>query len=430
MNVSTETLLESLSALVGEHTRAAGDADAVAGVRPQVVAEPGDEQQVAALLAFANERELKVLPRAGGTQLGMGAPPTGGDVVLDLGRMNRVLEHAPHDLTVRVQAGARLADLQTALGGASQWLALDPDLAPGATVGGLIATNASGPRRLRYGGVRDQIIGVRVALADGTLANGGGNVVKNVAGYDLPKLITGSLGTLGVIVSATFRVYPILPFSRTLVVEAAQPAILCQCALQVLSTTLVPTALDIRGEVGGETCTLAVRFESGVEASVEDQSRRVAEIVAGTGSLRTLSDEEERHFWSADGVASVGAGHGPITIATKTSVLPAAVAGWLDGLDAEASKHAVTAAYRAHAGHGLVETRLAGDEAALAAAVLALRDAAARSRGSLVVTDAPPSFAARVDPWGPVPALGVMRRLKDRFDPHTVLNPGRFVGGI
>jgi glycolate oxidase FAD binding subunit len=429
MNVSTDTLLESLRALAGEHAREAHDADAVAGVQPQMVAEPETAEQVAAALAFANERGLKVLPCGGGSQQGMGAPPSAGDIVLSTRRMNRVIEHAPHDLTVSVEAGLRLTDLQATLAATSQWLALDPALAPEATVGGLIATNVSGPRRLRYGGVRDQIIGVRVALADGTLAKGGGKVVKNVAGYDLPKLFTGSLGTLGVIVSATFRLYPILPFSRTVVVTAGEPAQLCQLALRVTGSTLVPTALDLRGDSPDGPCTLAVRFESGVEAAVDDQSHRVVEMAAGRGSPGMLTGEEERTFWTG-GFPARGAADGASRILTRTSVLPASVAGWLERLRGVSGARGIAAAYRAHVGHGLIETRMAGDEVVLAEAVGELRASALEGRGSLVLTDAPSTFAARVDPWGPVAALAVMRRLKDRFDPNGTINPGRFVGGL
>lgn len=430
MNVSTGTLLESLRALVGEQAREAHDADAVAGVWPQVVVEPETPEQVAAVLAFANERGLKVLPRGGGTQQGMGAPPSAGDILLSTRRMNHVIEHAPHDLTVSVEAGLPLTDLQATLAAASQWLALDPELAPDTTVGGLIATNASGPRRLRYGGVRDQIIGVRVALADGTLAKGGGKVVKNVAGYDLPKLFTGSLGTLGVIVSATFRVYPILPFSRTVVVTAGEPAALCQLALRATGSTLVPTAIDLRGDSADGPCALAVRFESGVEAAVDDQSRRVVEMADGQAAPSMLADDEERQFWADGVVARGGAADGASRITIKTSVLPAAVAGWLERLRAVCGVRGIAIVYHAHVGHGLIETRLAGDEGTLAEAVGELRASALEGRGSLVVTDAPFTFAARVDPFGPIAALAVMRRIKERFDPNSILNPGRFVGGL
>src|SRR5690242_13573289 len=209
MHTSLQSLQAALDPLVGGYVRIARDSDGVAGVQPRLVVEPGTEEEVSAVLAFANQEGLKVLLRGGGTQMGLGFPPTGGDILLSTVRLNRLVEHAPHDLTATVHAGLSLTTFQTFLAQARQWLALDPVLDPAATIGGIIATNASGPRRRHYGGVRDQLIGIRVVLPDGTIARGGGKVVKNVAGYDLPKLFTGALGTLGVIVAATFRLYPL-----------------------------------------------------------------------------------------------------------------------------------------------------------------------------------------------------------------------------
>ncbi len=296
MSVSTrsaEALGEALRPLVGGRVRPATEADAVAGVRPAVVVEPADEAGVAATLAHADREGLKVLPRCAGTQLGLGFPPTGGDVLLSTAGLNKVVEHAPGDLTVTVEAGVSLGALQEALAPAGQWLALDPALPPHATIGGIVATNASGPRRLRYGGVRDQIIGVRVVRADGTAAKGGGKVVKNVAGFDLPKLLTGSLGTLGVIVSATFRLYPLPAASRTVMLTAPDPAPLCDLALKVIGSTLVASAVDVTGGAGDEGCALATRFE-GLEEAVEDQARTLVELAGPLGrDARMLRGEEE-----------------------------------------------------------------------------------------------------------------------------------------
>ena len=247
MNVSQQSLLSSIEPLLPGRVRVAETIDEVMGVHPQVVVEPEHEDEVAKLLSYANQQGLKVLVRGSGTQLHTGFPPSKGDIVLSTARLNSLVEHAPHDLTVTVQAGITLASLQTALAEARQWLALDPMLAPEATMGGIIATNSSGPRRLRYGGVRDQIIGVRVVLADGTIAKGGGKVVKNVAGYDLPKLFTGSLGTLGVIVEATFRLYPLPVTSRTVTLTSSNLPALCHLAVQIIGSTLVPTIVDIFG---------------------------------------------------------------------------------------------------------------------------------------------------------------------------------------
>lgn len=441
MGASIETLQSELATLVEGHARVAVEADAVAGVMPKMVVEPETEEQVAAVLAFVDRRGLTVLPRGGGTQAGMGLPPRSGDIVLSLARLNAILEHAPHDQTVSVQAGLTLSELQTALEKTHQWLALDPVVGESATIGGLIATNASGARRLRYGGVRDQIIGIRVALADGTLAKGGGKVVKNVAGYDVPKLFTGSLGTLGVIVTATFRLYPLPAASRTVLIAAPSPTALCDVAVKVIASTLVPTVIDLVQDGEGGGCTLAVRFESGVAEAVTEQCEGLhtlaGELRAGA---RTLEGEEEATFWravagglapatSAGGVAPDAQTGGSILL--KASLLVSEVAGWLGALDGIARRRGLVTRWRAHAGHGMVYARLGGgNAAAFGKAVGELRAVANMRRGSVVVVDAPPAIAREIDMWGPIGALDVMRRVKEQFDPHATLNRGRFVGGI
>ena len=283
--------LEEALAKLAPHARAATEADAVMGVQPSSVVEPETEEEVAAVLRYASTEGLAVIPRGGGTQLDYGAPPRRADIVLSMARISGVIEHAPHDLTLTVRAGTPLADLQRVLGEARQWLALDPPLAPGATIGGIIATNATGPRRQRYGGVRDQIIGVRVALTDGTIARGGGKVVKNVAGYDLPKLYTGALGTLGVVLSASFRLYPIPPFTGSALVEAPALEPLCALALSALAKPITPTILDLFPATESGPAMLAVRFESAVEEAIADQLATVQQS-GGRGGV-----ERQRDAW-------------------------------------------------------------------------------------------------------------------------------------
>jgi glycolate oxidase FAD binding subunit len=434
MAVPTEAALSALAPLVGAGVRPAGDADAVMGVRPAVVVEPADEDEIAAVLAWAHRAAATVLVRGGGTQLGMGAPPSAGDIVLSMARLNAQLEHAPHDQTTTVQAGMRLVDVQAVLAETNQWLALDPVLRPEATIGGVIATNASGARRLRYGGVRDALIGIRVVLADGTIAKGGGKVVKNVAGYDLPKLFVGSLGTLGVIVAATFRLYPLPVASRTIVCASPDLALapLATLIARVRASTLVPTSIDLASAAGSPGAELAIRFESGVAPAVDDQAATVARLVGECGLEVTqdLTGADERRFWQAlDGALEASAAESA-ALTVKASLLPAQVVRWLGELAGLAAATSVAARFRAHAGHGIVYARLTGTADALASAVDRLRAAASAGRGSLVVSDAPSELAARLDVWGPVAALDVMRRIKERFDPNATLNPGRFVGGL
>lgn len=422
--VSLQSLQTALSPLVAGKLHPASEMDAVAGIQPQVVVEPGSEEEVAAVLAYASHEGLKVLPRGGGTQLTLGSAPTGGDLVLSTARLNQLVEHAPHDMTATVQAGLPLSELQTKLASTRQWLALDAVLKPQATIGGIIATNVSGARRLRFGGVRDQIIGVRVVLSDGTIASGGGKVVKNVAGYDLPKLFTGSLGTLGVIVAATFRLYPQTSASRTVLLFAPDPAPLCELAVRVINSTLVPTLVDIYGSTAQEQAyTLVARFEMGEEAAEQQANTLIA--LAENKDARILRDSEEEQFWA--GIAPTSDGSAT-TLTLKASILPTETINWLTSLQSLAQKVGLSADWRAHAGHGLIFVTLAGDAAALISAVTELRQAATNLRGSLVVMENPALL--QLDAWGTPPALDVMRRLKERFDPTATLNPGRFVGGI
>jgi len=431
MNVSLQSLQAALDPLVGGSVRVADDADTVAGVRPQLVVEPGNEEQVSAVLAFANREGLKVLVRGGGTQLGLGFPPTGGDILLSTARLNQLVEHAPHDMTATVQAGMRVADLQSALAHARQWLALDPLLGPRATIGGIIATTASGPRRLRYGGVRDQIIGVHVVLSDGTIAKGGGKVVKNVAGYDLHRLFTGSLGTLGVIVAANFRLYPFPAASRTVELTAPELAPLCDLAVRVNGSTLMPTILDILSPTTQDSAyRLIARFEMEQEAA-DDQAAGLVEMAGSLGrAAQTIAGEAEAQLWSQVDMHVAAPSSSETTLVLKASVLLTEVGHWLASLQETIRQAKLSARWRAHAGHGLIFVRLFGDDAALVTALEALRQVATRRQGSLVVLEAPPPLLRQVDVWGTSPALEVMQRLKARFDPHTTLNPGRFIGGI
>ncbi len=431
MKTSLQSLQAALDPLTGGYVRLAEDTDTVAGVRPQIVVEPGNEEEVSAVLAFADQEGLKVLVRGGGTQLGIGFPPRGGDILLSTLRLNQLVEHAPHDMTATVQAGLRLSDLQATLANTRQWLALDPALGSAATIGGIMAANASGPRRLRYGGVRDQIIGIRVVLPDGTIAKGGGKVVKNVAGYDLSKLFTGSLGTLGVIVAATFRLYPIATASRTVVLTASSLASLCELAMRVNGSTLVPTMLDIISPTtqGGEY-RLVARFEMEREAA-DDQTAALGEMASDlTNTVQTISDEAEEQLRAELTTSVAPANDSGATLIVKASVLLTEVAHWLESLQQAAQRAKLEARWRAHAGHGLIFASLTGDEAALIGVVDELRQVATGGQGSLVVIDASPTLLRQLDVWGPSSALEVMRHLKARFDPHATLNPGRFVGGI
>ncbi len=423
MEQATQALAEALAALVPGAVRPAEARDAVAGVQPRFVVAPPDESTLAAVLVFADRERLKVLPRGGCTQLGMGFPPSGGDLVLSLEQLRAVVEHAPADQTVTVQAGLPLAELQAALATHGQRLALDPNLPPSASIGGILATNASGPRRLRYGGARDLLIGIRVALPDGSLARGGGKVVKNVAGYDLPKLYVGALGTLGVITEATFRLHPLPAATRTVALTAAELPALGEAVARVVASPLTPALVDMVGPAAsGQPYGMVVTFDSSVPAAVDSQATALVSLLDGL----PLTTREAPSDASPLPLSSLR----KRSVTLKGSVVLTEVVPWLERLERIAAEAGLHVDWRAHAGHGLIVVRLEGGDDALSAAVEQLRSAALAGQGSLVVLDAAPELAARLDMWGPSPALSLMRRLKDQFDPHGTLNPGRFLGRI
>jgi len=406
----------------------AGPDDAVDGARAKWLAQPSSTTETAEVLRAAHEAGLRTVVRGGGTKLGWGNPPAGVDLVLSTARLGRVLEHAAGDLVTRVEAGVRLADLQAELAPAGQLLGLDPPEA-GATVGGVVAANASGPRRLRYGTVRDLLIGITVVLADGTVAHSGGKVVKNVAGYDLGKLFAGSLGTLGVIVEAIFRLHPVPAASAVVTAEVAAPGQVGAAVRALLASALVPSAVELDWPSADGPGRLTVLFE-GIGPGVATQAAATARLLAhaGTPGARVLDGDEADQATAALGALPWRSGQLGVKVAMGPSRLP----GALTTVWEVAAAHGLAVRAAAHAGTGVLRAGLdGGDPAAKAAFVTGARERLASAQATLVVTEAPLEVKRAVDAWGPVgDALPLMRRVKERFDPSGLLSPGRFVGGI
>ena len=422
---------ESLAALVGpDAVRPATGEDAIDGVRPQLVVEPATYDEAAAVLAHADRNGLCVAPRGGGTRIGWGNVPARIDLLLSTRRLDRLIEHADGDMTATMQAGITLRDLNDKLAERGQMLPLDVALADQATIGGLIATNDSGPLRLRYGGIRDLLIGVTIVRADGVIAKGGGKVVKNVAGYDVPKLMTGSLGTLGLIAEATFRLYPLPAESATLRIEAETPEAAGTLVLDVLGSTLVPTGLAIRWSPT-EGSRLFLRL-AGIPPSVAAQAEQARGIASARNlEARTLSGDDARATW--DGLAAEPWAYGHDAVVARCSVLPSEVPALIRALEAVAERAGLDSLALVQ-GYGLGLIGLAGRGApasddALIGATAELRERIAPRGGTLVLLAAPLGVKQRVDVWGPpTDALPVMRQVKARFDPNGTLNPGRFLG--
>jgi FAD/FMN-containing dehydrogenases len=423
---------EALAA-TGVTIRDAGPDDDVAGVKPRWVALPENTAEIAAVLRTASEHGLAVVPVGGGTKLHWGPPPERCDLLLDTCCLNQVLEHAAGDLVVRVQAGVTMGTLAETLARGGQELALDvPD--PDATVGGTLATAVAGPRRLRYGTARDLLIGATVVLADGTVARSGGKVVKNVAGYDLGKLFTGSYGTLGVIAEATFRLHPLpadrrwvtatYPIAREYTDEHGErhfvndfPVDPFQVIGPVATSTAEPSAIEIDWpEVLFGPFTVAVLVEG---AAAEARALAVRDLLAAHGAEATVSARPPAWWGRLPGeeiLLEIRVPPGEIATA-MAEVSSAAMA------DIKARGSAASAVL-----HVALPADVAPDRAAQF--VTDVRDGVENAGGRVIVLTAPEEVARRVDRWGRIGALGLMRRVKERFDPGRVLAPGRFVGGI
>jgi glycolate oxidase FAD binding subunit len=406
---------KALAAACGDVRDGDGDGGPAEGA---FVAAPASTAEAAAVLRVAAEHELAVVARGGGSRLDWGTPPSRRDLVIDMSRMSGVLEHAAGDLIARVQAGARIGDVAAELARAGQELALD---VPGdASIGGVIASGLAGPRRLRYGTPRDLLIGITIVRADGTVAKSGGKVVKNVAGYDLGKLIAGSAGTLGLITEAIFRLHP-LPAARAFVTaEYVAVSVACDAVAAAANSPLVASAVELTREAPGGPIRVGVLLEGSADG-VASRAMRMADLLgkaeAGSGPPP---------WWP--GAPRAEAGETLIRVSFWVSALPRV----LDAIEAAAAAAEVAPATAGSAGAGVLYLRVDASAPAPAVAgfVGALRADVAGERGAVAVLTAPAAvrdeLVGRGGMSGPVPGLALMRAVKDQFDPGHRLAPGRF----
>lgn len=402
----------------------------VDGVEPKSLAVPEDALEVARLLKTASDERCAVIPIGGGTMMEIGAPMARADMAISLAKLNRIIDHQPANLTVRAEAGLTLGALNQALAAHGQYLPLDPPFPDRATLGGILAANASGSLRIRFGSARDLTLGLRVALPDGQIVHGGGDVVKNVAGYDLPKLFIGSLGTLGVILEATFKVAPLLAKMATCLIRFDSPDPSCDLALRILRSPLLPSGvlvLDPHASAladSGDRYAVVVRF-GGLERAVAQQVAEVKGWAAEVGAEAVEIVEADQGLWTRLRDLPF---EQPIVL--KISVVPSELNFVLAQAQKVADSQRLKYAIVANA-VGVVLVALAGDQAAAAKAIADMRDHVCAHGGHLVVQRAPREIREQVDVWGPIRNdSGMMRKLKQVFDPNGILNPGRYVGGI
>jgi len=409
-------------AIVGnENVRAATAADAVAGVQPKLVIEAGTESEIAEILRLSNAAGLAVIPRGGGTKLGWGNPPARADLILSTARLNEIIEHAWADLTVTVEAGCTIQRLQETLAEHGQRLALDPLWPEKATIGGVLSANDSGALRLRFGALRDLIIGATIALADGTLASSGGKVVKNVAGYDLPKLVTGALGTLGIITRAVFRLHPLPRNTRSFSVAAANAEEAQRFVLTVQDSKLAHTFLQSHFSDAASPVS-DILFE-GTEAGLAAQEAQLRNLAAPAkvleASASTWAAREE--LWASTDPQG--------TAVAKISILPANLARTMKLVEHIANGQQVRWKALVYA-TGLGWLLLEGKPGAVRSGLQALRGELENQQGSLASLHCPEKMPL-LDAWGSASdGLSLMKAVKQQLDPRSTLNPGRFVGGI
>ena len=403
----------------------------VDGLLPSTVMRPADADDAARGLHLCDLAPAAVVVWGGGTQMRLGAPPRNYEVAFSTEQMTRLLEYEPADLTCRVEAGMRISDLQAVLGAQGQRLPLDPPHPERATVGGMVAANTNGLTRSRYGTVRDWVIGIAVAYPSGKVARAGGKVVKNVAGYDLMKLHIGALGTLGVIAEVNFKVQARPEAEATLLSHFEAPGPAVEVGLKLARQYLAPAAAIVvdsdslseflpspRTEEGrgGGRWTLKLKFE-GYAREVQAAKDQAVRFVREAGGA-VEEPEIPAAFWDAARDWSAPADDGVVLRAivplTSSQLLIAAVPPDARVLVQPAS--------------GVVDVRVPAPSAV--ETLSRLRDAAG-AEGQVVVAAAPVVLKQAVDIWGPPPpGFPIMRALKQALDPHAILNPGRFVGGI
>jgi len=413
----------------------------VENVQPGIVLFPNEIEQVSEIMKLASKESISVIPWGSGTKSALGNLPESVDVVISTKNLDLIIEHGASDLVATTQCGITLKKFQSALNKERQFLAIDPPhVGRKATVGGIIATNDSGPERLRYGTLREFLIGLKVVRPDGSIFKGGSKVVKNVAGYDLPKLYVGSLGTLGIIVEATFRLYPVPEYSETYIVGFSTLEDAHNTVSTLLNSDLVITSLEILNpelvgsltkrndlELIDDLYTLAIGIKN-VEKAVKDQISTLKMICNQNGGKgKLIIGAQEKQLWE-DIRDFPWELFKTERVVCKASVVVTQIPQVLTTLKRLSDEYGIKTYISARAGNGILIISIKGKLSSVIDSLNSLRSFVSSIGGHLILQEAPPEIKARVQVWGDFGSgLGIMKKIKFNFDPNNLLNPGRYI---
>lgn len=410
---------------------------------PATIFSPGNADELAEALSAASAAGQAVIPWGNGTRQHLGRLPARYDVALVTTGLDRVVEYIPADMVITVEAGATLGAIQAELARHNQWLPWDPPLPNQATIGGLLASSASGPLRLGYGSPRDWTLGLRVALGDGRIVKSGARVVKNVAGYDAHKLHLGALGTLGVIVEATFKLAPLPAHRQTILIAFTEPRALMGAVEQLRSTPLQPIAMVVLNDqaehnipaletfLSGQPTHLVIvaRYAGsagGVYRQIHEAARRCTELGARTIEL---SEEDDKPLWAA--IANLGAPAHNETLLLRAGAPPGAQFTLARLMEQIPAGRGWRSERMLLAGIGLKYSRWHINGAPVDCVIEALdelRSGLTVVGGYAVIEEAPTTLSSALDRWGPAPeTIEIMQTLRRSWDPAGSLNPGRYL---
>jgi len=425
----------------------------VCGVRPSAVVSPADAAQIAEIVRFAAAEKLAIVPTGGCTKLGIGSPPSRYDIALDLSRLNHLLAYDPKDLTLGVEPGMRMADLLDALGEQKQFLPLAVPFAERATVGGIVATNSSSPLRHAYGAVRDFCLGMEFVTGEGAQAKSGGRVVKNVTGYDLHKLLIGSLGTLAIITRVNFRTFPLPQAQKTFIASFSAAEAVFEFCRSVAHSVLTPQLVEVADPSAGQLIFSGEAFArilpgqwsaiitaAGQPAVVDRYAQELGHMAAAANAAEFMPVEEDAHavlFERIREFPRLALEAAPDAAIFRLSALPTAMPALIAKLNEIAKQNRADVATLTRASGIVYAVFVAENSAALASFATAIPEvfracSQPEMQASAMLEWCPAELKTAPDVvWGPArPDVELMRRVKKSFDPQGVLAPGRFAGGI